>query len=181
VRPDSELAAPKHSRHASAVGKGKKPGRNIKMTPEVIERICGQIKRGNYAATAYRAVGVSYTTFYKWKELGEADRAAGKRTRYVEFLEALEHAEAVGEQRLVARVIDKGGWKGALEILKRSRPKTWGDKTALTNADGGNLPVPTAGAAGITLIVNSGAPPDDNPWTGEGTDQPEPTEPPESP
>lgn len=142
------------------------------MTPENISRLCGQIKKGNLVKTACLAVGISYSTFYAWKEQGEKDREARKRGRYVEFLEELEHAEAVGEQRLVANVLTKGGWKGSLEILKRRYRPEWGDKTALTKSDGSDFPAnPLAGSGvpSVNLTINTTAPLDDNPFTGVGT------------
>ncbi len=153
---------------------GKTRGRNLKLTPENIAKLCGQIKKGNLVITAVKAVGISYSTFYAWREQGEKDRKAGKRGRYVEFLEEVEHAEAVGEQRLIKNVLEKGGWKGSLEILKRRYRKDWGDKTALTKSDGTDFPVSPIGAPAVNLTINTTAPPDDNPFTGHGTGKPEP-------
>lgn len=135
-------------------------------------RIAGQIKKGNHIKTACIACGVGTATFYEWKARGEQDRTgrpatddtpavAPKRTIYVQFLETIEHADAVAQQRLVANVIQKGGWKGSMEILKRRWPKEYGDKTALSNADGTPLSI---GGPPINVTVKCDAPADDNPW-----------------
>lgn len=152
----------------------KKAGRNPKLTEDLISRVCGQIKKGNTIRTACVASGIGETTFFDWKRRGEADRTGkpadgdtpavpAKRTIYVQFVESLEHADAVAQQRLLARVVGMGGWKGAMEILKRRWPKEFGDKTALTNPDGTPL-APGIGGGNVNVSINCNAPSDDNPW-----------------
>lgn len=139
----------------------KQAGARLKLTDDLMTRIAGQIKKGNYVRTSCLAVGVSQSTFYAWKAQGETDIKAGKRTKYSAFVEMIDHADAVAQQRLVRTVINEGGWKGSLEILKRRFPKEFGDKTALSNADGSPL-VPSGPAVAVTFKMD--APADDNPW-----------------
>lgn len=129
------------------------------MDDVMITRICGQIKKGNFLSTACKASGISQSLFYQWKTKGTEDREAGKRTKAVEFLEAVEHADAVAQQRLLRNVIEKGGWKGSLEVLKRRWPKEWGDKSALMNPDGSAL-----AQGGVQFNLTMKQDPEDNPW-----------------
>lgn len=138
-----------------------KRGRKLKLDENMMARIAGQIKCGNHIKTACVACGIGQTTFYDWKAQGEEDAAAGKRTKYATFLEVINHADAVAQQRLVNRVLKLGGWKGAMEILKRRWPKEYGDKTALSNADGTPL---TPGGPAVNLTIKCDAPEDDDPW-----------------
>lgn len=151
---------------------GRPTGKRPKCTEDLMARIAGQIKKGNHIKTACVASGVGVATFYEWKARGEQDRTgkpatddspavAPKRTIYVQFLETIEHADAVAQQRLVSNVIQKGGWKGSMEILKRRWPKEFGDKTALSNADGTPL---SLGGPPINVTVKCDAPADDDPW-----------------
>lgn len=140
----------------------KKSGRKPKINDVVIARICNKIKAGNTLKTACLTAGITYTTFYDWKTKGEIDRKEGRRSKYAEFIDATDHADAVGQARLVANVIKEGGWKGSLEILKRRFPKEFGDKTALSNADG--TPIPIAGGAPVHVTFKFDQPEKDEPW-----------------
>lgn len=164
----------------------KQAGRKTKLTPELVVRICGRIKRGDYVRTACLSVGIAEATYYKWMELGEADRTHNppKRSKYSEFVESVQHAEAIAQQMLVNRVVKLGGWKGSLEILSRRFPKEWGNRQTLSSGKDGN-PLPEAARGDgppvvFNVIMNQDK--GDNPFTfadGEGPDDqpPEPTSP----
>lgn len=155
--------------------KGKPMGRKPKLDEITILRICGQIKKGNTIRTAAVACGISQSTFYGWKSQGEADRKDGKTTKYTRFLDEVEHADAVAQQRLLARVLHKAPWKASLEILKRRWPKEFGDKTALTNPDG--TPLAPMGGAPINVSFKFDQPKDDNPWQIDESALPPPPKP----
>ncbi len=163
---DSFLDSPQgndNARRVAATERHKKPGKRPKLDEALIKRIAGQVKKGNHLRTSVVACGIGYSTFFKWKEKGEVDRAAGKTTLYSQFLDEMDHADAVAQQRLLRTVIDEGGWKGSLEILKRRWPKEFGDKTALTHG-GDGTPIPIAGGAPVTVNFKFDQVERDNPW-----------------
>ncbi len=136
----------------------------------MVARICGQIKKGNTIRTSVVACGIHQATFYEWKAKGEEDRKEGKTTKFSRFLDEVEHADAVAQQRLVARVLKTGPWKAAMEILKRRWPKEFGDKTALTNADGS--PLAPMGGPPINVNFKFNQDEGDDPFTWDETARP---------
>lgn len=99
-------------------------GRRLKLTPEMIERICTFVRMGLPYEVAARAAGIGPSTFYRWKALGERARSG----IYREFWEALNEAEAVAEATLVARIFEesKKNWQAAAWMLKQRFPERWG-------------------------------------------------------
>lgn len=153
-----------------------KKSRRPKLDEERVEKLCAFLRAGNYVKTACAASGISQSTYYAWEAAGKADREAGKRTRYLDFLESIEVATAESEVMLVAEVRKEGG-RGALEVLKRRFRDRWGDKTALEHTGADGVPLPPAGAPPINLTVNmQGAPGDQkDPWVIKDGQDPEPT------
>lgn len=159
-------------------GRGKPVGRRSKLDDVMVSRICGQIKKGNTIRTAVVACGIHQATFYEWKAQGEDDRAAKKTTKFTRFLDDVEHADAVAQQRLLAGVLHKAPWKAQLEILKRRWPKEFGDKTALTNPDGTALAGGFGGGPPINVNIRCNAPDGDDPFViDESALPPKPDEP----
>lgn len=106
----------------------KAPGRgpDTKLTPEVQEAICLQLRLGNFRETAAAAAGVSSRTLRNWIKAA----AAGKDPVYVRFAKAMEEAEAIGETRDVAKMAKAGGedWRSIAWRLERRFPKRWGQR-----------------------------------------------------
>lgn len=98
-------------------------GRHTKLTPELQEKICDIIAKGNYISTACSACGVGETTYYHWLELAEE----GKNGIYQKFGEAVKKAEAKSEQSLVADVVKAGKdpryWPASMTMLERRFPE----------------------------------------------------------
>jgi hypothetical protein len=67
-----------------------------KLTPEVQARICEALKKGNYRSTAAAAAGIHRNTLINWEKRGEEGEAP-----YVDFLTAMQQAEAEAEMDLV--------------------------------------------------------------------------------
>jgi hypothetical protein len=130
-------------------------GRRTKCTPERIAAICESISIGCTRKRAAVAAGVSEVTYYAWASKGEAERKRlqqkGARPRqsqaiYVEFLKAIEEAEATAEQIHVARIADSGP-EGSKWILTRRFPNEWGNKTQtqLTGKNEGPIEIENVG------------------------------------
>lgn len=64
----------------------------LKLTEDLIKKICDIVSEGNYYKTAALAVGISEKTFYNWKKRGEE----AKSGIYWSFLERIRSAENVG-------------------------------------------------------------------------------------
>lgn len=95
------------------------------------EVIVERVRAGSYPEVAAASVGVSSTTFYKWKTWGE-DRVEGGKIRkaragFREFREALDRAEAEAEMVAIANVRNamEGDWRAAMAYLERRAPRRW--------------------------------------------------------
>ena len=104
-------------------------GRRRKLTRKVIQRLRKEIARGLPYDTAARLAGIHPATFYRWKRDAEEARAAGvRRGILVDFLRAVEEADAEAERALLERVVVQGGAKGAMWVLERRWPEKWGQR-----------------------------------------------------
>lgn len=103
--------------------------RSASITPQVQDKIVKSLRAGNYRTTSAKVAGVSVSTFYLWLDKGKK----GKRGPYIEFMQAVEKAEAEGQAALVAtvNVASKDSWQAAAWILERKYPEEWGRKDAL--------------------------------------------------
>lgn len=90
----------------------RKTGRPTRLHRDLIDRICGLIREGNYQETAAIACGVPASTYHSWKARGIAARqvldASGRlpddkadERIFLEFVEAVEEARAEAEARIV--------------------------------------------------------------------------------
>ncbi len=106
------------------------PGADTKLTPEVQEKICLQLRLGNFRETAAASAGVSSRTLRNWLKAA----AEGKDPVYVKFARELELAEAAGETRDVAKMAKAGGedWRSIAWRLERRYPKRWGQQLNIT-------------------------------------------------
>lgn len=100
--------------------------RKLKITPELIERICLAIRAGNYAKISCEMVGIGETTFYRWMEMGQKDNA---RKEYREFWESIKRAEAdaeIANVALIRQAANNGSWQAASWLLERKHGERWG-------------------------------------------------------
>ena len=106
----------------------KRIGRKSKLTPELTERICDFIRKGNYISTACQIVGIHKATYYNWLEQGETDIEAGIDSMYADFVKAVKKAEADAEEELVKMVRNAApkNWIAGMTLLERRHPDRWG-------------------------------------------------------
>lgn len=121
--------------------KARPVGRPSKLTPENVRKILAARKLGLTAWRACALVGVGKSTYHQWLERAEADRQAGKRTEYVEFADALEHALNEGVTTWLARVEQaaaEGDWRAAKFKLAVTLPDEYTERvrTEVTGAVG---------------------------------------------
>ncbi len=97
--------------------------RRTKLTPDTKEDIVKALKAGNSRRDSALYAGIAESTFYGWMERGRAGEPL-----YMEFLEAVEKAEAQSVVRNVA-IIQRAAeetWQAAAWWLERKRPDDWG-------------------------------------------------------
>ncbi len=134
-----------------------RPGRPTKLVPERVERLLEAIRVGNYINTAVVYAGITEATFYRWLEIGEAN----KEGKYREFLESVKKAEADAEARQVALISKAANetWQAAAWLLERKHPARWGqrNKTEVTGKEGGPIQVDIDAKAKLFGIISDGA------------------------
>ena len=114
-------------------------GRPSKLTPEVTEKIARLVSEGSFYEPAAIAAGVAYPSMRQWFLQGQADKAAGLTTRFSKFTDALVHAQAQAETRMVS-TLAKGGegkypdWRAQAFVLERRYPQRWAPPKAEQSA-----------------------------------------------
>lgn len=121
----------------------KRTGRPSKLTPDLMAKVLDALRAGNYIETACAYAGIGTTTYYRWMEQAEDDKADDI---YREFRDAVAQARAESEVRnvaLVQRAANEGTWQASAWFLERSYPRRWGrhDRHEVTGADGGPVAV----------------------------------------
>lgn len=100
--------------------------RKLKITPELVDKICLAIRAGNYAKIACEMVGIGETTYYRWMELGQKE---GAQKVYREFWESIKRAEAdaeIANVALIRQAANNGSWQAASWLLERKHGERWG-------------------------------------------------------
>ncbi|NLA45469.1 MAG: hypothetical protein GX869_07490 [Candidatus Cloacimonetes bacterium] len=99
---------------------------NLKLNQELIKKVCGYIKTGNYIETSCRACGITAKTYYEWIKKAEIK----PNSIYGMFSKAIEEAEAEAEIALELEIRKKvpEDWRAGDTILKKRFRKRWGDK-----------------------------------------------------
>jgi len=105
-----------------------------KLTKEVQDAICSAIELGTTYEDAANAARITYRTFRNWIVKGqeEAEKDLKKKTKYLQFFQAVKKAEADAVKRNLA-VIEQakmeGSWQAAAWWLERRYPMKWGKTT----------------------------------------------------
>ena len=133
----------------------KKPmGRPSVFTPENRKAILDALEGGCYIEDAVAYAGISKPTYYKWLDIGVAERdrlLADENTTpnpavadYLDFSNAVERTRAKAVVRNIG-IIQKAAltsWQAAAWWLERTRPKQFGRQMLeVTGADGGSLQI----------------------------------------
>lgn len=142
-------------------------GRPTKFTPETRDKILQALRSGNYRETACRYAGISFQTLRNWMLKAEEHDAPPE---YVEFVEAIEKAEAdaeVADLALIRRaaqdqrdedgnVVARGSWQAAAWIRERKNPERWGRREAtrveVTGEGGGPIQMEVNHMVDVTAI-----------------------------
>ena len=71
-----------------------------------------------------RAAGIHYNTLLAWEKKGESEKSG----EYVEFLDALQGAEAdavITNVKVITTAAQKGDWRAAAWFLEHKHPELW--------------------------------------------------------
>lgn len=143
-------------------------GRPTKFTPERTDKLIQAIKAGHWRNVACKYAGIAPQTLRNWIAIAQGPDAPDE---YVEFLAALEKAEAdaevfdlalirkaaTGEKDEDGEYTVKPQWQAAAWRLERKNPERWGrrdsTKVELTGADGGPVDVRVSLGVDDTAIM----------------------------
>jgi hypothetical protein len=103
-------------------------GQHGKLVPEVQARFLQALQTGVGIAPAAAFAGISVSTVYNWIERGEQEQAAGKTSKFVEFLEGTTRTRASVRVRLAGLIAGASGrdWRAAAWMLERIAPDEFG-------------------------------------------------------
>ena len=121
-------------------GKKKKTGAKpiLVSNKEAIKVFLEGIQLGQTIKDSAEFANISPSSIYLWVEKGEADKEAGKKTNYSEFLESFYRAKQQFIRNGLYQIYQasKQDWRAAAYLLKMRHPDTYGDKREFSiNAD----------------------------------------------
>lgn len=126
-------------------------GRESTLTPEVHDAIVSAVKLGNYESVAYRSAGVKESTFFKWKQKGNASIEREDDDIYAQLVQDINLALAFAETDGVSELRHHGkrSYTATIEFLARRYPQRWGkqDKVQID----ATVHMPTVPMADLTL------------------------------
>jgi hypothetical protein len=96
-----------------------------KLTPQLQVEISELLKLGCYIETACAMAGISRSTYYNWIDKA---KTSNRRNKYTLFMDAVTHAQACDEARLVGmiNVHCKDKWRASAWMLERRFTNNWG-------------------------------------------------------
>lgn len=142
-RADQRLSA-----RLAAAAKGRR-GRPSKLDRQIIADLVFLLEAGNYLKPAAAALGLHVDTVYDWLAKGRTEPPASALHRL--FSDAVEAAIGKAEADAVMGMRAGGrDWRAQAKFLERRHPASWGQRLAITGADG-------APPAGVTLYQAAAA------------------------
>lgn len=89
-------------------------GRPSKLTDEICENICKDIREGIPPATAAQLHGIHRSTYERWLKRG---REAQRKTKYREFCDKIKAAKSFAEKKHLHRIMESKDWKAQKYLL----------------------------------------------------------------
>jgi hypothetical protein len=112
-----------------------KRGRKPKLTVEMIDQICLYIENGNTNKDAVLLSGITEAAFYKWKEIANRIKDAGRLDReanylYFYLLESIKKAESKFRAYHISNInaASKKEWTASAWMLERRYPNEFGKR-----------------------------------------------------
>ena len=126
-------------------------GRPPKLTPEMIEQICGLLIQGSTIAGAAMLTGISESTIYRWLAMGKSE---GADPIYLELVARVGEAVESSEFELVQRMRIAGSkpdhWRATAWMLERRFPEKYGKNINSQDISQANKPDP--GPTGLAAV-----------------------------
>lgn len=119
-------------------------GRPSKMTEETKQRLTQALIGCCTIEDACAYADISVSAYMTWQARAARDRANGRRTEYVKFMDAIVRAKAKAKPRLVmllSKAAEKD-YRATLAILERRYPREWGPRQYLETRDRTGEPDP---------------------------------------
>ena len=97
---------------------------------EAIKVFLDGIQLGQTIKDSAEFANIAPSSIYLWVEKGEADKEAGKKTIYSDFLESFYRAKQQFIRNGLYQIYQasKQDWRAAAYLLKMRHPDTYGDK-----------------------------------------------------
>lgn len=118
-----------------------KGGRPSKATDETIKKVLDGIKAGMSYEGACGLARISFNTFNKWRQEGEAAESG----KFFEFVKELHASEAIAEAEQLKKIKKDPDTKYACWILERRFPDRWGKreqiKQEISGPEGGPIEI----------------------------------------
>ena len=97
---------------------------------EAIKVFLDGIQLGQTIKDSAEFANISPSSIYLWVEKGEADKEAGKKTIYSDFLESFYRAKQQFIRNGLYQIYQasKQDWRAAAYLLKMRHPDTYGDR-----------------------------------------------------
>ena len=89
-------------------------GRPSKLTEELCDKICKEIRDGIPPATAAQLHGIHRSTYERWLKRG---REAKRKTQYREFCDKIKAAKSFAEKKHLHRIMESKDWKAQKYLL----------------------------------------------------------------
>lgn len=141
----------KKPRTGKAAKRHPEPGRPIKLTAEMADKIVTLSTSLAIDAAICRAVRITPATFCEWK-----NKAAEGRQPYKELFERIDEAQAIEEIDLMTKISGDPDWRAKAWALERRRQGYENrQKMEHTGAGGKPLEAPTT-VQPVTLIIQGG-------------------------
>lgn len=101
----------------------------ISTEPERIKVFLEGIQLGQTIKDSAEFANISPSSIYLWVEKGEADKEAGKKTIYSEFLESFYRAKQQFIRNGLYQIYQasRNDWRAAAYLLKMRHPQDYGD------------------------------------------------------
>ena len=101
-------------------------GRPSKLTDELCDNICQNIREGNTLQYSVQKEGIHYSTYRLWMKKGEESKT--QTGKFFEFYEAIKKAQSEGKNNLVKGIEEHGkkNWQALAWLLERMYPSEFG-------------------------------------------------------
>ncbi len=112
----------------------KRFGRKTKLNQDIIDKASALLQKGLFEETVFTLLGIPKSTWYGWKERGQADIEKGVKSIYSDFVDAIRKSESYAEMTAVEGVRsagDAGDWRANAWYLERRFQDRWGQKIGM--------------------------------------------------